>query len=134
MAGILNQISYPTKRTVKYEYESHDYHAVSNKITSFYGGKMADGNFSHTVDPFVSGGLRVKRITETFPSDQLIKDFIYTNADGLTSGELAITPFNHDHESYGHKSSGNHYIRYKHVEVKSGKILDGQEYQFKKSN
>lgn len=134
MSGLLQKISYPTKRSVEYEYESHDYHAVSNKITSFYGSKMGDGNFSHTVEPFVSGGLRIKRIKEIFPGDELIKDYVYTNPDGVTSGELTITPFNHDHESYGHKSSGNHYIRYSHVEVKSGKIHKGEEFLFRKKN
>ena len=134
MSGLIKKIHYPTRRAVEFEYESHDYHAVTDNITSFYGDKMSDGNFNHTSDPFVSGGLRIKRLKETFPSDELIKDFVYTNANGVTSGELAITPFNHDHESYGHKSSGNHYIRYSHVEVKSGKVHDGEEFLFRKKN
>ena len=70
---------------------------------------------------------------ETFPGDELVRDFVYLGDDGITSGELTITPFNHDHESFGHKTSGNHYIKYNKVRVKSGKIHDGEEFLFRKN-
>ncbi len=133
MTGLLMKIGYPTRRTVEYVYESHDYHKISNQISDYYGGKMGDSNFSHTTDPFVSGGLRIKRLKETFPGDELVRDFVYLGDDGITSGELAITPFNHDHESFGHKTSGNHYVKDNEVRVKSGKIHDGEEFLFRKN-
>ena len=115
MTGLLYKIEYPTRRAVEYTYESHDYHTISPELAGYYKENMDNGNFNHIAEPFVSGGLRVKSLKEISRTEK-VRNFNY-DIDGNSSGELTATPFNHTHNTYGHKSSGNHHIYYKKVEI-----------------
>ena len=77
---------------------------------------MQGSNFKKHHNPFIFGGLRVDKIIESSGTEKVVKSFDYTQ-DGEESGELIISHYNHDHHGFGHKTSGNHTVKYNSVRV-----------------
>ncbi len=125
--GVLNKIRYDGGRTTEYFYDHQEFNTVSDEIASHFGERMKDSNFSHHMEPFLSGGLRIKEIREHFPKKDLYKDFIYT-VNKVEGGQLIISHYSHDHHGYGHHTSGNHTIKYEKVKIKAGVLFNGRKF------
>ena len=118
-AGILRKIDYGNGKTESFVYDHQEFETVDQEISDHFTQKMKDSNLSHHIKPFIFGGLRIKEMVTKQPNETIIKKFDYTQ-DGKETGELIITNYNHDHSGYGHKTSGNHSVKYKSVKVGQG--------------
>lgn len=127
LEGILEKKITPGGGIEEYIYDPQEYTAISHDIDIYYDKKTIDSNFSHNTDPFIAGGFRLKDIVYHYPVDKIYKEFVYVKADG-SEGTLSVTPFSHAHNSYGHKTSGNHHVVYDKVEMKTGKVYKGQRF------
>lgn len=125
--GILNKITYNGGRVTEYFYDHQEFFNVDDEIAGHFETKMKDSNFDHHVKPFIFGGLRIKEIREHFPKKDLYKDFKY-KIKGQDTGHLIISNYSHDHHGFGFKTSGNHTVKYKKVEVKSGVLFNGRKF------
>lgn len=114
--GVLNKINFDSQKTLEFVYDHQEFYSISDEISGHFSNKMKDSNFQQHHNPYIFGGLRVDKIIETNGSDQVIKSFDYTQ-DGNESGELVISHYNHNHHGFGHKTSGNHTVKYGSVRV-----------------
>ena len=115
-SGILKSITFDKVRTLEFEYNHQEFENINEEISGHFTERMKDSNFKHHDNPFIFGGLRVQKITETNPTENFTTVFDYTQ-DGKESGELVISHYNHDHDGFGHKTSGNHTVKYSNVEA-----------------
>lgn len=126
-AGILNKIDYGNQRVREYIYEQQEFQNIDAEISDYLTEKLKNSNFSHDHKPFLFGGLRLKEIHDTYPTEKMYKEFNY-KPDGQETGKLIISHYNHDHHGFGHKTSGNHSVKYEKVRVKTGKIFRGTKF------
>lgn len=119
-AGILKSIDYNHEKSVEFFYDHQEFENVDDEISSHFTANMKNSNFSHHMNPFIFGGLRVQKIIERSPSEKITKEFNY-KPDGTETGKLIITHYNHDHHGFGHKTSGNHTVKYDNVDIKTEK-------------
>jgi hypothetical protein len=114
--GMLNRIQYSNGKILEYSYDHQEFTKINDEISSHFEKNMKNSNFSNETDPFISGGLRIKEISETFNNEKKVRSFEYKK-DGKETGTLIITNYDHDHNGYGHKTSGNHNVLYHDVAV-----------------
>ncbi|WP_109829871.1 hypothetical protein [Reichenbachiella versicolor] len=127
MEGVLNKVSYAGGKEVSYLYDHQEFFHIDEEISSHFEKNMAESNLDHALNPFLFGGLRIKEIQEKYPDETIYKEFDYT-MDGREDGKLIITHYSHSHHGYGHKTSGNHCVKYQKVSIKSGKMHNGQKF------
>ncbi|MFY0625685.1 MAG: hypothetical protein JXR07_05295 [Reichenbachiella sp.] len=125
--GVLNKITYNGGRVTEYFYDHQAFFNIDKEISTHFNEKMKDSNFSHHLKPYIFGGLRIKEIREHFPKKDLYKDFKYQH-NRQEVGRLILSNYSHDHHGYGHKTSGNHTVKYDQVEVKSGVLFNGRKF------
>lgn len=126
-AGILKKIDYGNGRTIEYAYDHQEFEEIDEEISSHFSSKMKESNFNEHINPYLFGGLRIKEVIDTYPKEQIYKDFNY-KPDGKETGKLIISHYSHDHDGYGHKTSGNHGVKYGKVRVKTGKLFRGKKF------
>lgn len=126
-AGILKKIDHGNKRVREFIYEQQEFQKVDDEISEYFTNKLKDSNFKHDHNPFLFGGLRLREILDSYPTEKMYKDFNY-KPDGEETGKLIISHYNHDHHGYGHKTSGNHSVKYEKVRVKTGKVYRGTKF------
>ena len=116
--GVLNKISFDNQKSLEFVYDHQEFYTINEEISGHFSQKMQGSNFSQHHNPFIFGGLRVDKIIETNENTNtsVTKSFDYTQ-NGEESGELIISHYNHDHHGFGHKTSGNHTVKYKSVKV-----------------
>ena len=128
MEGVLKKIRYDGGRVTEYFYDHQEFNSVSDEISGHFSERMKNSNFSHHMEPFLFGGLRIKEIREHFPPKKdLYKDFIY-KVNRVEGGQLIISHYSHDHHGYGHHTSGNHTIKYEQVTIKAGVLFNGRKF------
>lgn len=125
--GTLNKIDFDNGKTRTYAYDHQEFFNIDSEISSHFEAGMQESNFKSHIKPFIFGGLRVSEIIESYPKEKIYKDFIYKQ-QGKEMGELKITHYSHSHDGYGHKTSGNHCIKYGKVKIKSGKLFNGHKF------
>ena len=109
-------------RKVTYTFDHQEFYHIDDEISSHFQKNMNESNLEdHDLTPFLFGGLRVKEIKEDFQGDTTFTKFDYT-IDGKEDGKLVITHYSHAHHGYGHKTSGNHCVRYENVNVTKEKV------------
>lgn len=121
MAGTLVQIDHGHGLIQKFEYDHQEFMTINSEIASYFDDKMKGTNFNHAHQPYISGGLRIAKITELYPQDTVYKQYSYLQ-NNIESGVLSITGYNHAHRSLGHRTSGNHHVQYDNVNVKLIKV------------
>jgi hypothetical protein len=126
-AAILKKVDYGNGRTREFAYDHQEFNDVDEEISGHFTSKMKGSNFNHHLHPFIFGGLRIKEIIDSFPTEKIYKDFVYS-VDGNDTGNLIITHYNHGHHGYGHKTSGNHSVKYKKVKIRTGKLFRGTKF------
>lgn len=126
-AGILKKIDYGNGRTISYAYDHQEFEEIDEEISNHFSENMKESNFKQHLNPYLFGGLRIKEVIDTYPTEQIYKDFNY-KPDGKETGKLIISHYSHDHDGYGHKTSGNHGVKYKKVRVKTGKLFRGKKF------
>ena len=89
-AETLEEIIYPTGGSTKFEYEAHTYSKVStlySDLQNTFGLKNETG---------IAGGLRIRKIISrpdrTSTTGEVIKEYLYTNPNGTSSGILSGIP------------------------------------------
>jgi len=125
--GTLNKIKYTGGKTVKYQYDHQEFFHIDDEISDHFSKGMNKSNIEHAINPYLFGGLRIKEILEEYPDETIYKEFNYTK-DGREDGQLIITHYSHSHQGYGHKTSGNHCVKYEKVNIKSGKLFNGKKF------
>lgn len=115
-AGILKSIDFNNQKNLEFVYDHQEFYTINEEIAGHFSKKMQGSNFKKHHNPFIFGGLRVDKIIETSETEKVVKSFDYTQ-DGEESGELIISHYNHDHHGFGHKTSGNHTVKYNSVRV-----------------
>lgn len=125
--GVLNEITYQGGKKTRYFYDHQEFFHIDDEISTHFESNMASSNFKHALNPFLFGGLRIKEIIEEYPGEQIYKEFDYT-INNKENGKLVITHYSHDHDGFGHKTSGNHCVKYEKVNIKSGKLLNGTKF------
>ena len=125
--GILNEISYSGGKTVRYTYDHQEFFQIDKEISDHFSKSMSETNLTQALHPFLFGGLRIKEIIEKYPSEEIYKDHDYT-MNGKEDGKLIISHYSHAHHGFGHKTSGNHCVKYDKVNIKSGKMLNGKKF------
>lgn len=115
-SGILTSINYNNGKTVEYQYDHQEFETVDEEISGHFTANMKNSNFSHHMNPFIFGGLRIQKIIDRFPTEKITREFNY-KPNGTETGKLIITHYNHDHHGFGHKTSGNHCVKYGDVDV-----------------
>lgn len=126
-SGILKKVDYDGKKSKEYVYDHQEFEEIDEEISSHFSNSMKNSNFSHHINPFIFGGLRIQEIIDSFPSEQIYKEFNYRPA-GKETGKLIITHYSHDHHGYGHKTSGNHSVKYNKMKIKTGKLFRGKKF------
>ncbi|MEO9803039.1 MAG: hypothetical protein ABJF04_07320 [Reichenbachiella sp.] len=126
-AGILKKIDYGEGRTIEFAYDHQEFEEIDEEISSHFSDNMRNSNFSKHLNPFLFGGLRVKEIIDSYPTEKIYKDYNY-KPDGKETGRLIIAHYSHDHHGYGHKTSGNHGVKYSKVRIKTGKLFRGKKF------
>ena len=126
-AAVLKKVNFGNKRERAYIYEQQEFQNIDPEISSHFTDRLKNSNFRPNHNPFLFGGLRLSEIIDTYPTDKIYKDFIY-GPDGAESGKLIISHYNHDHHGFGHKTSGNHSVKYEKVRVKTGKVFRGTKF------
>lgn len=90
LAEILEVLRYPTGGETRFDYEVHHYGKMANQYP-----------FSLTTVNGISGGLRIKKITDVINESENAREYHYVNEDGGSSGISAIKPrFVADGEMY----------------------------------
>ncbi|UXP31733.1 hypothetical protein N6H18_15395 [Reichenbachiella agarivorans] len=125
--GVIAQIDFGGGKTTTYDFDHQEFFDINTEISSHFSGNMAASNFKSHIKPYIFGGLRIKEIIESFPKEKIYKDYIY-KINGKESGELIITPYSHEHHGFGHKTSGNHCVKYPTVKIKTGKLFNGHKF------
>ncbi|MGL1889624.1 MAG: hypothetical protein OCD76_24125 [Reichenbachiella sp.] len=125
--GVLDKIDYGNGKVRTYDYDHQEFHEISTEISSHFEAGMTDSNFKGHMKPYIFGGLRVKEIIESYPKEKIYKDYFY-KINGKEMGKLQITHYSHDHDGFGHKTSGNHCIKYSKVRIKTGKLFNGHKF------
>ncbi|MEO9967214.1 MAG: hypothetical protein ABJF11_15555 [Reichenbachiella sp.] len=126
-AGILKKIDHGQGRTIEYIYDHQEFEEIDEEISSHFSKNMEGSNFREHLNPFLFGGLRIKEIIDSYPSEKIYKEYNY-KPDGKETGKLIITHYNHDHHGYGHKTSGNHGVKYQRIKIKTGKLFRGKKF------
>lgn len=126
-AGILKHIDYGKGRTRSFAYDHQEFEEIDEEISNHFSTSMVESNFRHHLNPFLFGGLRIKELIDAYPTEKIYTDFDY-RPEGKESGRLIIAHYNHDHHGYGHKTSGNHGVRYGKIKVKTGKLFRGKKF------
>lgn len=126
-AGILKKIDHGNGRTIEFTYDHQEFEEIDEEISSHFSDNMHDSNFTKHLNPFLFGGLRVKEIVDSYPSEKIYKDFNY-KPEGKETGRLIIAHYSHEHHGYGHKTSGNHGVKYSKVKIKTGKLFRGKKF------
>ncbi|SMD31984.1 hypothetical protein SAMN04488029_0322 [Reichenbachiella faecimaris] len=126
-AGILKKVDYGNSRTIEFAYDHQEFEEIDDEISSHFSENMKDSNFKEHLNPYLFGGLRIKEIIDTYPTEQIYKDFSY-KIEGKETGKLIISHYSHDHNGYGHKTSGNHGVKYSKVRIKTGKLFRGKKF------
>lgn len=126
-AGMLKKIDHGEGRTRAFAYDHQEFEEIDPEISSHFSSGMTESNFTHHLNPYLFGGLRIKEIIDTYPTENIYTDFDY-KPNGKETGKLIIAHYNHDHHGYGHKTSGNHGVKYNKVKVITGKLFRGKKF------
>lgn len=114
--GILKMITYDDGSTKEFLYNHQEFTAISVEISDHFDNNMESSNFTHTASPYIAGGLRVQKIIERNLGVEIFKEFDYRRGN-KESGVLSIIHYDHDHNGFGHRTSGNHNVIYNIVNV-----------------
>ncbi|WP_109831906.1 hypothetical protein [Reichenbachiella versicolor] len=117
--AVLQSIKYGDGRVVTYTFDHQEFYHIDQEISDHFEQKVAESNREdHELTPFLFGGLRVKEVKEEFDGQTKLTKYDYT-VDGKEDGKLIISQYSHAHNGYGHKTSGNHCVKYENVNVET---------------
>ena len=125
--GVLEKIEYGNGFVREYKYGHQEFNFVNKEIIDHIEDNLKDSNLGGSHKPFISGGLRIESIIDTYPREVVYKDYNY-KLNNVENGELSIVPYSHVYDNFMHKTSGNHSVIYKKVKVKRGKIFNGVKF------
>ncbi|PIB35485.1 hypothetical protein BFP72_08810 [Reichenbachiella sp. 5M10] len=125
--GTISKIDFGGGKYRTYLFDHQEFFNIDEEITSHFTQNMQESNFQSHIKPFIFGGLRIKEIVESYPKEKIYKDYIY-KVNRQETGNLIITHYSHAHDGYGHKTSGNHCVKYPTVKIKTGKLFNGHKF------
>lgn len=125
--GVISKIDFGGGKTQTFKFDHQEFFDIDSEISDHFSENMVKTNFTSHIEPFIFGGLRVKEMVESYPKEKIYKDYFY-KIEGKEVGQLVITHYSHSHDGFGHKTSGNHTVKYPQVKIKTGKLFNGHKF------